>query len=445
MNRLMFVLGIIGMMIFQDSQAQTSQNLSLKTAVDNSLKNSSQIKLGNAKILQSQAALKEAKERRLPDFNVSGAYMRLNQPNVDLKIKFGDPNEPSQGNNEVKVNQMMYGMANVSWPIFAGFKFDHSIQASKYLQQAAVLDNADTKEEVIQNSVVAYSNLYKTYNIIALVKENLRQAEQRVADFTSMEKNGLIARNDLLKAQLQVSNVQLSLLEAENDFALANFNMNVLMGTTEATVWTPDSTEWAKLNAANSIGDWENEGIKNRKDLSALTLRQKAMEENIKITKGDLYPSVALTGGYIAAYVPNVLTVVNALNAGIGVKYSLSSLWKTDSKIEQTRAQIDQLHANEQALTDQIKVQINQSKSAYILQLQKIDVLKKAIEQAEENYRIVNNKYKNSLVTTTDLLDADIAVLQSKENLTNAYADALVAYNQLLYQAGIIDSAYSDK
>jgi outer membrane protein TolC len=68
----------------------------------------------------------------------------------------------------------------------------------------------------------------------------------------------------------------------------------------------------------------------------------------------------------------------------------------------------------------------------------KIDVYAKAIEQADENYRIVKNKYANSLATLTDLLEADVSQLQAHLNYSFAKADAVVVYNQLLQAAGIL-------
>jgi len=75
-----------------------------------------------------------------------------------------------------------------------------------------------------------------------------------------------------------------------------------------------------------------------------------------------------------------------------------------------------------------------------LLSLKKIDVYQKAVEQAAENYRITKNKFDNSLATTTDLLDADLEQLQTKLNVSNASADAVVAYNKLLQTAGLLNN-----
>ena len=153
-----------------------------------------------------------------------------------------------------------------------------------------------------------------------------------------------------------------------------------------------------------------------------------------------MYPSIGLTGGYIAASVPNLLTVYNAVNIGVGVKYSLSSLWKNKSKVEQAKARETQIAANEGILNDNIRYQVNQTYQAYLLSQKKIEVYRKAIAQAEENYKIVKNKYDNALANTTDLLDADVAQLQAKLNYAFSKSDASVAYYKLLQTAGLLQS-----
>ena len=67
-----------------------------------------------------------------------------------------------------------------------------------------------------------------------------------------------------------------------------------------------------------------------------------------------------------------------------------------------------------------------------------VRVCEKAYEQAKENYRITKNKFDNSLVTITDLLDANVTLLLSKLNIRAGKADVVLAYNKLLQTAGIL-------
>lgn len=437
-----YLLIFAGILSQGQLNAQQTRSLSLQEAITMSLNASGQIKAGQAKIEEALAALNEANERKLPDAAFSGSHIRLNNPNIDLKSKSTSSSGSGNTTSEPpgKVSSATYGIFNVSLPIYAGSKIKYGIEAARYLAEATRLDAANDKDAVILNTINAYDNLYKSKAAVDLVKENVGSASERVKQFTNLEKNGLLARNDLLKAELQVSNSELSLLDAENNWKLANIAMDLMLDLPESTELNPEAESLLSKNDLKTIEDYEQLALQNRKDKAALELRKKAAGTEVKVIKGDMYPSIGLTGGYIAASVPNLLTVYNAVNIGVGVKYSLSSLWKNKSKVEQAKARETQIAANEGILNDNIRYQVNQTYQAYLLSQKKIEVYRKAIAQAEENYKIVKNKYDNALANTTDLLDADVAQLQAKLNYAFSKSDASVAYYKLLQTAGLLQS-----
>ena len=128
------------------------------------------------------------------------------------------------------------------------------------------------------------------------------------------------------------------------------------------------------------------------------------------------------------------------MNIGIGVQYNLASLWKNNAKVSQAKSREVQVQANEGLLSDAIRLQVHQAYLDYTLSIKKIATYKNAVAQAEENYKIVKNKYDNSLATTTDLLDADVAQLQSRLNYAFSQADASAAYSRLLKSAGMLSA-----
>lgn len=414
------------------TQAQEIKKITLKEAIDLGITNSKALKNNKAKIAEATAAIKEAEERKLPDASVSGSYLYLPvKPTIDLKSSDNNGGGP-------KVSQAIYGIANVSMPIYAGGKIKYGIESAKYLAEAAKLDADDNKEAVIMNIISAYSNLAKANAAVSLVKENLTQSNERVKQFSSLEKNGLLARNELLKAELQSSNVELALLDAESNYKLATVNMDLLLGLPEQTVLSVDSSSLLQTNTVKTIEEYEQAAMQSRHDMAALNFRKKAADLGIKSMQSEKYPSVALTAGYVAADIPKFFSVYNAINVGVGIKYNIASLWKTKSKIAQAEARSQQIATSQEILNDNIRLQINQAYQNYLVSEKKIEVYNKAVEQANENYRITKNKYDNALSTTTELLDADVAQLQAKLNVANAKADAVVAYNKLLQTAGLL-------
>ncbi|MCF3111720.1 TolC family protein [Niabella sp. CC-SYL272] len=418
--------------------AQEVKRLTLKEAVELGLQSSKHLKIDRAKILEATAALEEAKDRQLPDFKISGSYLRLTTAHIDLKTaqKQDASSGSGSGGDVPKISQAMYGMASLSLPLYAGGKIKYGIQSAKYLLEAEKLSAGNDQNAIVYNLIEAYTNLFKAAQVIDVIKENLVASQSRDSNFIRLENNGLMARNDRLKAQLQTSDIELRLLEAQSNYNIANVNMDLLLGLPENTLIEVDPAFINEVQEARSYTYYEEQAMENRKDIKALGYQQKAADLGIKAAKANYLPSLALTGGYVAVNVPKFLTVTNAVNGGVGVQYNLSSLWKTGASIKKAKAQAQQLAASQEMLSDNIRLQINRDYQNALLAKKKIEVHDKSLIQAEENYRITKNKYDNSLVTITDLLDANVALLSSKINVLNAKADAALAYQKLLESSG---------
>src|ERR1700704_3329414 len=154
--------GILMMFSFASAQihAQEKKTLALNDAIDLSIQNSKELKNSQAKIEEATASLKEAVERKLPDAKLSGSYLRLNSANFELKTK--STNGGSGGSNESpKISQAVYGLLNISLPVYSGGRIRYGIESSRFLEQAVKLDAEDDKDEVIQNTIEAFANLFK--------------------------------------------------------------------------------------------------------------------------------------------------------------------------------------------------------------------------------------------------------------------------------------------
>ena len=430
---LSIVFSLVGLQV----TAQEKRPITLNEAIDLGIKNSKQLKNSQAKIEEATASLKEALNNQLPDAKLSASYLWLSNANVDMKLKSNNPG--GGGGTTPTISRAGYAIANASVPVFAGGRIRYGIEASRFLEEATRLDADNNKEEVIQNTIEAFVNLYKAKSSVSLVQENLAEAQQRVKDFSNLEKNGLLPRNDLLSAQLQASNFELGLLDAENNWRLANVSVNILLGLPENLELVPDSSMIDQNFSVKTLDDYLQTAYTNRKDLAALDLRKKASESAIRSAKGEYYPSLAVSGGYIAADIPEVITITNALNIGVGVSYNIGSLWKTKAKVQQAEARAKQAAIGESQLNDDIRLDVNHAYLNFLSSQKKIEVYEKAVEQAIENYRIVKNKHDNNLETTTDLLEANTKQLLERMNLIFAKAEAVVAYNKLLQAAGLLE------
>ena len=417
-------------------QAQERKLLTLNEAVQLGIQNSKNLKVDAAKIEEATANLLEAKNRQLPELTASAAYMRLTNANVDLKFL---QESGAVGSGKMSSpNSALIGQANFSMPLYAGGRIKYGIESSKYLVEASKLNAENDQVSIAYNISQAYNNLFKAHQAIKVLEENLTAAVQRDETFLKLENNGVIARNDRLKANLQTSNIELQLLEAKNNYNIANINMDLLLGLPDNTEIEVDPHYIDEVEEVKSLEYYLTQAQENRKDLQVLEQQRKAASLGSKAAKGEELPTIALTGNYFAANVPTYLTLYNGVSFGIGVQYNLANIWKQNSSYKQSVAKEKQLAATNEMLQDNIKLEVNKEYLNTNYSKQRISVFEKSAIQANENYRITKNKYDNGLATMTELLDADAAQISANVGVINAKADATLAYRKLLQTTGIL-------
>jgi outer membrane protein TolC len=420
-------------------EAQEKTSLTLDDAVRIAWEKSDEVTLANTKVNTKKYELRSIKNNQYPDLKASGQYQRLAGAEVDLKMN----QESGSGSGSMpNPDQLMLGQLSASLPIFAGFKIQNSIKISENLYQAEIATSLKTKEDIALRVVNYYADLYKAQKTIDLLNEDQKQAKQRVTDFIELEKNGIIPRNDLLKSQLLVSKIQLSIDEANKNLNILNYYLITLLKLDPTTKLYVRESDFINYKMDN-IPTNEQPALENRKDLEALRYQEKASESNIKMAKSAYYPSVSLLGGYAAVDVRNILTVQNAMNFGVGVSYDISGILKKGADIKQAQSKADEVKSSEEILTNYIKVEVQQSIENYNLAVKQSAVYDLALEQASENYRILKDKFDNGLADTNDLLEADVEHLSAKVNTATSKADIIQRYYEMLSKTGQLSQSFN--
>jgi outer membrane protein TolC len=418
-------------------EAQEKKSLTLDEAIHLAWEKSNEVNLAKTKVVTKKYELQSAKNSRYPDLKVSGQYQRLANASIDFKLSKASNSDPLP-----VVDQLMIGQLNASLPLFAGFKIQNSIKAYDNMYQAEAASAMQTKEDVAMQVINYYASLYKAQKTVELLKENQKSAQQRVADFLELEKNGIIPRNDLLKSQLQVSKVQLSLDKAISDLNIVNFELASLLKMNPKTKLQIRESDFANFQMDN-IPTNEEPALANRKDLEAIQLQEKASLANIQIAKSGYYPTISIIGGYTTLALKNVITVQNAMNIGVGVSYDLSGILKNATNVKIAESKALEIQSSEEMLTDYIKIQVQKAIEDYDLALKQDLVYNQAVEQASENYRIIRDKYDNGLSDTNDLLEADVEQLGSNINKTLAKANVIQKYYELLSVTGQLNQTFN--
>jgi len=422
------LIGLISIGI-QSIKAQEKKGLTLNEAINIVISKSSSIAFAKAKAETKNYESQMMKNNLYPDLRASGQFLQLSNANISSNLNSNSSNSP------IAVNQVMLGQLSAGLPLFSGLKLKNSVMAASHQYSSEKARLEQTKENVVMEIIENYANLYRAQKAVVLITDNLKSAEQRVTDFTALEKNGIIARNDLLKAQLQQSKVQLALDEAYKNVSVFNYDLITLLKLPADFRIGIDENQFGNTRPINTINDVQ-EALENRKDLEAIHFLQKASENNIKIAQSAYYPSLNLTGGLIYLDLKNTLTVSNAMNFGVGLSYDISNIFKNGTNVKTAKSKALEVQESESILSEKIKTQVHEANENYNLALKQNLVYEQAIDQAKENYRIVKDKYDNGLSNTTELLEADVEQLNSKINYAYSKANVMLKYYEMQFEAG---------
>ncbi|WP_337966910.1 TolC family protein [uncultured Flavobacterium sp.] len=416
-------------------EAQEKTSLTLDEAVKLAWEKSNEVTLASTKVNTKKYELQSVKNNQYPDIKVSGQYQRLTKASIDM---------PNQGESKslVSPDRAMLGMANLSLPLFAGFKIQNSIEAYDNLYEAESANASKTKEDVALRVITYYTALYKAQKTLDVLNENQKSAKQRVTDFTELEKNGIIPRNDLLKSQLLVSKTQLSIDEATNNLNNINFYLTTLLKLDPSTKLQVNEEDFFNLKTSNAPTS-DALALQNRKDLEAIRFQQKASEANIRVAKAAYYPTLALLGGYTALDLKDIITVKYAMNFGLGLTYDISGIYKNSSHVREAESRALEVKNTEAVMTDRIKVEVQKSIEDYDLAINQSVVYDEALQQASENYRLVKDKFDNGLADTNDLVEADVEQLSAKINTAVSKATIIQKYYELLSVSGQLSQSFN--
>jgi outer membrane protein TolC len=274
-----------------------------------------------------------------------------------------------------------------------------------------------------------------------LIAEQLSRAEIRLKNINSLYQNQKVTRSDLLRAEVNLSDVKLSLEETSNNMVINRQRLSVILNLPENTpIVAADSSQITNagstgLDSLNIAGNEQSYAV--RKAQTAIQIEEARGQ---KIKSNNL-PSVSLFGTYYMAY-PNTLPYPHVDQAyslgyvGIGIQYNLSAIYQNKYKLTASKTRTEELQIKKQSISDDIRQEQKALIIKYGESLNRIKVNEQSIEQARVNYKIVNTKYLNQLALLTDLLDADNIYQETRYKLVEAEADARSIYYRLLYLSG---------
>ncbi len=399
--------------------------LTLRESLEIGMKNSKELKISHSKLISATAQVTSANSQLLPQLGFSAGYMRLSDiPPFEVSLPILP--KPIQISPVILDNYSL--KLSLQQPLFTGFRLTSLKDIAQLNLKAAESDFNGNKNDEALKILSGFWNYYKAQQNDKVLEENLQQMKQHLDDTKNFAANGLATKNDVLKIEVQYSSIQLQKIEADNllDIARMTFNQSIglpLDSKTEIEVGDI-STAIVEYNLNNLISEAKN----NRNELKSLQYRVDASNKNITASQSSWFPSLFLIGDYYyskpnSRYLPAVDEFKNTWDVGVQLSWSLWNWGLTSSQTTIAEQNKIQAEVSLSQLKDAVEIEVYQNYLTFKRSYDKVKVSKLGVEQAEENYRMIKDKYNNQIASSTDLIDAETALLAAKTNYVNSLVD----------------------
>ena len=420
-------------LLFTVPATAQSRTITLDEAIKLGLDNSKTLKLSQAKIDQAVSQYNQAKDEALPTGSASFGYNRAQIPANKLNVGEEKLSLPTSANAYL-------GTLSLNQVIFAGNKLKYARQSTDLLTRVSRLDAVNDRDQIAYNIIDAYYNLYKVLQGKKVVDQNLATIDAQIKQSQRFFDQGLVTKNDVLRFQLQRSNIELNGIDLENNRRIINYNMDVLLGLPENTELNIAQIVEAERSPA-PLTAYLDTAMANRPELRQLDLRKEVAETNIKSIQANTTPTLSASGsayyvGISGNPIPKSGNFITPISLGVTAAWNFGTLWTNKNKVKEARIQREQVLISKDITTDNVKNEVNQSYQNYKAAVDKITLLQTSINQAQENNRILESKYRSNISSATDRADAQTLLYQAEINLELAKADAGLAYYTLLKSTG---------
>jgi len=418
--------------------AEEKKAYTLNESIEEALANNWVLKAKKEKIDQSRFVKKQAGAEFLPKLSTSYGYTRLGEVKRSAPTPLGGGLMiPGRDQNTKDNYQWKF---TVTQPLFTGFALVSSFQLAKLGIDQSEMDLELEKLDLALKVKDAYFGILKAEKAVEVARTAVESLGSHVKVARSFYKVGMIPINDLLKAEVELGNAQYDLVKAQNASQLARSVFNIVLSRpVDAPVEVKDVLGYKPRR--DDFQEYLETAFENRPEMKVLEINILQTDQNIRLAKSGFYPEIGLEFDYIReGDDPDVSgSPFHDSSSWQAMAVASWNFWewgKTHYSVKEKQAFKRELIQTKMALQDSIRLELKEATLALDEAGKNIPTTEKAVEQAEENLRVSEERYKAQVTTSTEVLDAQTLLTQARTNNYNAIYDEKLARAKLLRALG---------
>ena len=320
------------------------------------------------------------------------------------------------------------GAITLTQPLYMGGKIRAYNKITKYAEELAQQQHQGGMQEVIMSTDQAYWQVISLVNKKKLAEGYLKLLQQLDSDVEKMIAEGVATKADGLSVRVKVNEAEMTLTKVEDGLSLARMLLCQLCGIDLSSPITlaDEDMEDIPLLTTDTHFDMST-AYANRPEIRSLELATQIYKQKVNVTRAEHLPSIALMGNYMVTN-PSVFNSFENKFKGmwnVGVMVQIP-IWHWGEGIYKTRAAKSEARIAQYQLQDareKIELQVNQAAFKVNEAGKKLVMSTKNMEKAEENLRYATLGFKEGVIATSNVLEAQTAWLSAQSEKIDAQID----------------------
>ncbi|PID29991.1 MAG: hypothetical protein CR982_01785 [Candidatus Cloacimonadota bacterium] len=427
-----------------------SEKISLEDCHKLAIENNHELKAANSLLEATKFEKKAAFSNFLPSINFVGTYTLVSKkvsfdlPKFeDLPVYSQDP----QGNpiqigmvplskmglpTEIEVGEKNNFLFNLSLtqPIYTGGKIQEGYRIREKLADISENKLKLTKSELLYRVDKYFWQAVSLSEKVKLVKEYIKMIDSHITDINNYIDEGILTKNYLLKAKIKKREAELNLLKAENGLHLTKMALNQAVGRDINREFTPDY-DLDKISNSNIIGakdSLKQVARRDREEIKILDNMKSIANSFRKIERSRFLPNLALNGGY-SLMNPNPYNSMKDefdgdYNISLVCNLEIFHFFERKNRYDAAKERLKAASENLLKAKEMIDLDINKQIYNISEASKKIEKAKEMLLQAEENLKETKDHFKEGIVNSSEVLDAQTLWQES----FSEKIDAIIGY-----------------
>ncbi|MEW6053934.1 MAG: TolC family protein [Nitrospirota bacterium] len=363
----------------------------------------------------------QARSNYFPQVNWSSSYSRISPASGGLSRLSGTQGASFSSSGDA-FDEYSTGL-NLSQMIYDFGKTPTQVRIRNLTLDSSRSDLRNTSDQIILSVKKAYYGVVQAKYNVMVAEDTVKQTQQHLEQAKGFYEVGTKPKFDVTKAEVDVSNAKLNLIRNENAFKVSVVTLNNVMGVPDAPEYTLNETmTFEKYDI--TLEEAMKKAYENRPDLKSIVTQRKAAESAVGLAKTGYYPVLTGSAGY--SWSGEQFPLEHGWNAGATLSFPLFNGFLTKHQVEEARANLNILKANEELLRQIIFLEVQQAYLTLRAAEEAIPTAKLGVEQAQENLEIANGRYAAGVGNPIEVTDAEVGLANARTYYIQAlYADKI--------------------